>query len=128
LGLRDTAVADVKRILNDKSLGAGWDINIYDPLDGLPRAFVGFSNDVSFIVDPDTNDYVSAGEASVAVSLTDIHASTLSGIPDAVAETDQAPWIVEFADPEGTLHQWKVGKSSPDLTVNCLVLELEVYG
>lgn len=128
MGLRDTAVADVKRILNDKSLGAGWDINIYDPTDGLPRAFVGFSNDVSFIVDPDTNDYVSAGEASVAVSLTDIHASTLSGIPDAVAETDQAPWIVEFNDPEGVAHKWKVGKSSPDLTVNCLVLELEVYG
>lgn len=128
MGLRAQAAADVKKILNDDTNGAGVDINLYDPAaPTVAVAFVGWSNDIALLMDPDTDDFVSGRRASVALSITDIEAANLSGFPDAVAETAGRPWVVDFQDFEGATHTFKVAKSYPDRGVNLLVLDLEVY-
>lgn len=129
MGLREQAAADVKKILNDDTNGAGWVISIYDPTaPTVAVSFVGWSNDIALLIDPDTDDFVSGRRASVAISLTDIEAANLSGIPDAVPDTVGRPWVVAFDDLDGNTHTFKVARSHPDRGVNCLVLDLEVYG
>ena len=128
MGLRAQAAADAKKILNDDTNGAGWSINIYDPsAPTVAVAFVGFSNDISFTLDPDTDDYVAGRRVSVAISLTDVEASSLSDTPKAIADTTGRPWVVEFDDLNGNTHTYKVAASEPDRGVNLLVLELEAY-
>lgn len=128
MGLREQAAADVKAILNDSDNGAGWPISLYDPTaPAVAVPFVGFSNDIALLIDPDTDDYISGRRVSVALSLTDIEAASLSGIPDGVPDTTARPWVVAFDDLGGTNHRFKVAKSYPDRGVNLLVLDLEAY-
>jgi len=123
MGLREQAASDAKNILNDTVGGAGWTFYIYDPTaPTVPVPFIGFTNDIAFLLDPDTDDYVGSRQISVAVSLTDIEAANLSALPDAVADESQKPWVVEF-----DYNKFKVAKSSPDRTLQVLVLDLEVY-
>lgn len=123
MGLRDQAKADAKAILNDSVGGAGSLLSIYDPVSpAVPISFVGFANDISLTIDPETNEYVSGRRVTVALSLTDVDEAELSGMPDAVADTTGRPWVVEFDDAT-----WKVARSMPDRTVNILLLELEAY-
>jgi len=128
MGLRAQAASDAKKILNDDTNGAGVAINLYDPTaPTVAVAFVGWSNDIALLIDPDTDDYISGRRATVALSLTDILAAGLSGVPDHVPDTTGRPWVVAFDDLNGTTHTFKVAKSHPDRGVNLLVLDLEVY-
>lgn len=128
MGLRAQAAADAKKILNDATSGAGWRISIYDPsAPTVAVPFVGFTNDISFVLDPDTDDFVTGRRASIAVSLTDIEAASLSGIPDAVPDTAGRPWVVEFVGLDAETYKFKVAQSMPDRTLNVLVLDLEAY-
>jgi hypothetical protein len=128
MGLRAQAASDAKKILNDATSGAGWTILIYDPAaPSVAVSFVGFSNDIAFTLDPDTDDFVSARRASIAISLTDVEASSLTGLPEAIPDTAGRPWVVKFDDLNGTTYTWKVAQSLPDRAVNLLVLDLEAY-
>ena len=123
MGLRAQAAADAKAILNDAVGGAGWNLSLFDPASpAVAVPFVGFVNDISLTIDPDTNEYVSGRRVTVALSLIDVEAAGLSGMPDAVADTTGRPWVVEFDDAT-----WKVARSMPDRTVDILLLELEAY-
>ena len=128
MGLRAQAAADAKLILNDAVGGAGWNLSLFDPVAPTVAVyFVGFTNDIALTVDPDTNEYISARRVTVALSLTDVEAAGLSGIPDAVPDTAGRPWVVEFDGLDGNTYRFKVARSMPDRGINILLLELEAY-
>ena len=132
MGLRAQAAADAKAILNDATSGAGWTVDLYDPAaPTVAVSFVGFTGDIAFTLDPDTDDFVSARRATCALSLTDVEAAitagTLTEIPRHIPDTAGRPWIVEFDGLDGVTYTFKVAQSMPDRTVNLLVLDLEVY-
>jgi len=128
MGIRTQAAADAKAILNDKENGLGWDIILFDPAaPTVEIPFVGFSNDIALLIDPDTDEFISGRLASVAISLTDVYAADLSEIPRAIADTSARPWVVQVIDLSGDTHRFKVAKSMPDRGINLLVLYLEQY-
>ena len=49
-------------------------------------------------------------------------------IPVNIPEHDKFPWVVEFADINGSAHKFKVRRSVPDRALGLVVLHLEAYG
>ena len=125
MGIRVTAKADVKAILNDGVHGFGWPITITDP-DGTEIDLTGFSNDVAEVIDPDTGVAVSGRIASVALVISDITDAGLD-LPEDISDATKKPWLVEFDDINGNSFTFKVQQSNPDRALGIITCVLEFY-
>lgn len=121
MGLRATAAADAKAILEDSSTGFGWPLLVISPA-GVETAVTGFSSDIGQTIDPDTGQAVAGRRASVAV-----HVTALAAVPDVTADADVKPWRVQFANASGAVTLWKIVEVLPDQAVGVLVCLLEAY-
>lgn len=126
MGLRETAESDLAFILEDKISGFGFDITVTNPA-GTVVNFIGFSNDISQIVDPDTGMIISGRAASVAIRMTSLNTAFSNVLPVGVSDASIKPWIVEFLDIGGASHKFKVIKSNPDRALGVVTLVLDVY-
>lgn len=125
MGLRDTAAADNRIILNDSAFGFGYPITVTDPTE-TDTAFTGFSNDISQVIDPDTGVAVSGRLATVAINIQDILDAGLT-LPESIADSSSKPWIITFNDINGVSQAFKVAQSNPDRAIGMLVCTLEFY-
>ena len=125
MGLRDLAQSDLGKILRDETSGFGWPITITDP-DGVTANLIGFSDDISQIIDPDTGQSVSGRMASVALPM-DSFSPEGMGLPQGIADSASKPWIIEFLDILGKSHKFKVAESNPDRALGVVICRLEVY-
>jgi len=125
VGLRSIAESDLTAILQDGTTGFGWEITVIDPA-GTPAILTGFGNDISQLIDPDTGVAVSGRQASIALPISALTAAGL-GLPRAVADGAESPWIVEFNDVGGTPHVFKVSESNPDRALGIVTCVLEAY-
>lgn len=126
MSLRQQAAADLATIVEDDDGGFGWAITVTPPV-GLPADLVGLSTDISEVIDPETGQAVSGRTASVALRIASLTAAGLA-IPVNIPEHDKFPWVVEFADINGSAHKFKVRRSVPDRALGLVVLHLEAYG
>jgi hypothetical protein len=126
-GIRALAEQDLGKILEDKVTGFGWDIKLTTP-DGTVANLIGFSNDISQVVDPDTGLLVSARQASIAIRTALILAALpCDGLPVGISDGAAKPWLVSFADINGYPHTFKVVKSNPDRAIGLVTCILEAY-
>jgi hypothetical protein len=124
MGLREQAALDSQSILGDLS-GFGWPFQLISPL-GTVAELVGFCTDVGTTIDPETGIAVAGRKASVAVSLASLTDSGI-GLPVAVADSGQKPWVVTFPDVQGVFIDWKIIEVLPDRAAGVVVLLLELY-
>lgn len=125
MSLRAQAEADLTAFLNDDA-EFGFAITVTDPTETV-AGFSGFSSDVALTIDPDTGEAVSGRRASVTLSLSDIAASALTGIPEGISDEQSKPWLVQFEDINGNPFTFKVFESNPDRAIGAVVCLLEVY-
>jgi len=125
MGLRETAENDLAHILEDKDAGFGWDIVVQNPA-GETLPMVGFSDDISQIIDPDTGTAVSGRLASVVLRISSLLLGGFT-IPEAIADTAQKPWVISFDDINGVNYDFKVQSSDPDRALGIVVCILETY-
>ena len=122
MNLRSAAEKDLGFIMEDDVRGGGWTIRVTNP-DGVSQDMVGFSNDMSQAIDPDTGQLVTGRAASVA-----LRSSSLTiGLPIGIANSSSKPWSVEFDDINGNSHTFKVLASNPDRGLGIISLILELY-
>lgn len=126
MGLRTTAENDLAFILENKACGFGFDITVTNPSLTVAQ-FVGFSNDISQVIDPDTGQVVSGRSASVALRMTSLNTAFSNVLPVGIADASSKPWIVEFLDIAGFAHKFKVIKSNPDRALGIVTLLLDRY-
>lgn len=126
MGLREQAEADLGMILEDKSFGWGWALTITSP-EGKTEPFVGFSQDISLAVDPDTGMLVSGRTATVVVRISTLRAKGFAENPKGVPESNKRPWVVGLRDINGVPCLFKVIRSLPDRMIGTLPLVLETY-
>ncbi len=124
-GLRDTAKADARSILNDDVYGFGWPITVIGP-DGTEANLTGFSNDVAEVIDPDTGVAVSGRVISAALVISDLTDAGL-GLPVDIADASKKPWLIKFDDINGNAFTFKVKQSNPDRTLGIITCVLEFY-
>lgn len=125
MGLRETARADLRAILEDTEGGFGWPITITNP-DGVTADLTGFSTDIGMTIDMDTGLPVSGRSASVALPIAALTEAAL-GLPRGIADSSRAPWLVTFLDIEGASHTFKVFQAMPDLAIGIVTCVLEAY-
>lgn len=123
MGLRELAASDLVAILEDDEFGFAVDITLTDP-DGDTQELKGFSNDITQIIDPETNQIITGRLATATLPLSSI---TLSGVPEGIADASKKPWLVAFDDILGESYLFKVAKASPDRTLGVIFLVLELY-
>ncbi len=126
MGLREQIENDLEFIIEDKDSGFGWDINITDP-SGTSKDLVGFSNDISQVIDPDTGEAVSGRSASVALRISTLITLGFLDLPEGIADASKKPWVVKFDDIQGSSYTFKVMKSNPDRGIGTVTLILESY-
>jgi hypothetical protein len=127
MGLRELAESDLGGILEDGSTGFGWPVTITDPLGNSGVGpFLGFTDDISQIIDPDTGQAVSGRLASVVLRISSLKAAGLS-IPEGISDENSKPWIVGFDDINGVPYTFKVSSSNPDRALGVVSLILELY-
>jgi hypothetical protein len=127
MSLRELAEQDLSSILEDKVTGFGWDITLRTP-DDTTAQLVGFSNDISQVIDPDTGLLVSGRHATIALRTALIRdALKGDGLPVGIADGAVKPWLVEFKDINGYNHTFKVVKSNPDRALGIVTCILEAY-
>lgn len=126
MGLRTIAESDLSFILEDKLTGFGFDITVTDPSLTVAQ-FVGFSNDISQVIDPDTGQIVSSRSASVALRMSSLNTAFSNVLPVGIADASSKPWVVEFLDIGGASHKFKVIKSNPDRGLGIVTLLLDGY-
>jgi len=125
MGLRDTAAADNRIILNDSTFGFGYSITITDPT-GTNTPFTGFSNDIGQLIDPETGIAVSGRLATAAIHIQDILDAGLT-LPESIADKSSKPWLITFNDINGVAQVFKVSQSNPDRALGMLICILEFY-
>jgi len=125
MSLRATAETDLGRILEDSTRGFGYSITVTDPAT-ISVALIGFSNDISQIIDPDTGEAVSGRLASVAIRIALLTAAGL-GLPVGIADSANKPWLIAFDDINGNAFTFKVSKSNPDRALGVVTCLLELY-
>lgn len=125
MGLREQAEADLGGILEDKNRGFGWAITVTDP-DGNYADLVGFSDDISQLIDPETGQVVSGRLASVVLRISSLTADGL-GLPVGISDASLKPWVVVFDDIGGTSHTFKVQQSNPDRALGVVSCILETH-
>lgn len=125
MGLRETAERDLGLILEDRDTGFGWDITLTSPEEVI-HEFVGFSDDIAQVIDPDTGVAVSGRMASIALRISTIYEKGFT-LPVGVADSGSRPWVVSFNDINGNSHLFKISKSNPDRAAGLLTCILELY-
>ena len=125
MGLREQAETDLATILEDDVYGFGYPITVTDP-SGNTGDLIGFSNDISQIIDPDTGQAVSGRLASAVLRISSLIQKGL-GLPVGIADSSLKPWIVDFNDINGNAFKFKVAKSNPDRALGIVSCLLEVY-
>jgi len=126
-GLRATAETDLGHILEDDTTGGGWPITLVAP-SGVSAALVGFSSDISQLIDPLTGQAVSGRLATMALRVSTINDGLPGlGLPHGVTDADVKPWVVRFNDINGAEYTFKIVKSMPDRALGLLSCVLEVY-
>lgn len=126
MSLRDLAERDLGRILEDSATGFGWPITLTDPAGLTDPGLVGFSDDISQTIDPDTGELVSGRLASVALRISSLIAAGFT-VPRGVPDQASKPWVVTFNDINGTAHTFKVRQANPDRALGMVVCILEGY-
>jgi len=124
MGLREQAVLDAQAFLEDEN-GFGWPIAVTNP-DGVDAEMIGFSNDIATAIDPETGMAISGRTASVALSLRSLDDNAL-GIPRGIADSEKAPWVIQFDDILGNAHTFKVKEANPDRALGIVTCTLEAY-
>lgn len=125
MNIRDLAKNHADYILKDQVNGFGQSITFIDPF-GISHDFVGFSNDIAQVIDPDTGQAVSGRSATITVSVQDFIDKGLS-LPVGIADSRKKPWVVLFRDINGNNHKFKVAQSNPDRTIGVVSCILEIY-
>lgn len=125
MGLRQIAESDLGGILEDSLTGFGFSVTVTDPL-AATATLTGFSDDISQLIDADTGQAVSGRLASVALRISSLITAGL-GLPQAIADSNLKPWIVEFNDINGVAYTFKVSQSNPDRALGIIVCTLELY-
>lgn len=125
MSLRALAESDLAHVLEDSAFGFGYSIAITDP-DGKTAELVGFSNDISQLIDPDTGQAVSGRLASAVVRVASLTIAGLA-LPSGIADATSKPWQVAFDDINGKSYTFKVAKSNPDRAIGVVSLLLETY-
>jgi len=125
MGLRETAESDLGSILEDSSTGFGVPIIVTDP-NGTIGNLIGFSDDISQVIDPDTGVAVSGRFATVALRISSL---TLAGLdlPIGIADASSKPWQIQFDDINGNTFLFKVSESNPDRALGIVTCQLELY-
>jgi len=126
VGLRELAEQDLGAILEDSAYGFGWSITLTDPAGLTDSNLIGFSDDISQVIDPDTGQLVSGRLASVALRISSLLTAGFT-LPRGVADQSSKPWVVTFNDINGTSHTFKVRQADPDRALGLIVCILEGY-
>lgn len=126
MSLRTRAERDLGAIMENSDRGFGWPITLTDPAGLTDNTLVGFSNDISQIIDPDTGQLVSGRLATVALRISSLIAAGFS-MPRGVADGASKPWIVQFNDINGVAYTFKVRQADPDRAIGLVVCILEAY-
>jgi hypothetical protein len=121
MGLRATAAADAKAILEDSSSGFGWSLLVTSPA-GTEWELIGFATDIGQTIDPDTGQAVAGRRASVAV-----HMASLPVVPELQSMAAAKPWRVSFENEAGAAQVWKIIEVLPDHAMGVMVFLLEAY-
>ncbi len=125
MGLRTAIEQDLAYILEGDTTGFQWPIAITNPA-GTVENFLGFSNDIAQVIDPDTGQMVSGRVASIAVRISALYAAGFT-LPRGISDAKQKPWVVKFDDINGKAHTFKVESSDPDRGLGLLTCMLEAY-
>lgn len=126
MNLRDTAEADLAGILEDSVTGFGYPISVTSP-DRVTASLTGFSNDISFSIDPDTGLAVSSRTASVALRISSLIAAGFVTLPEAIQDSTLKPWLIQFNDVNGNPFTFKVQRGNPDRGLGIITCTLEIY-
>jgi len=124
MGLREEAAADFHAITTDAD-DFGWPITVTDPA-GASQPLVGFANDISQAIDPETGQIVSGRFATIALSIRALTAAGL-GLPVGISDSKTTPWTVQFTDPSLNAFLFKVSKTDPDRSIESVVCFLELF-
>jgi hypothetical protein len=125
MSLRQLAEQDLGAIVEDDTTGFGWPINLTSP-SGLSRDLIGFSDDISQVIDPDTGQLVSGRLATVAFRIFSLYAAGFT-LPRVIPGDTEKPWVVTFFDIHGYSHTFKVRQADPDRAIGLVVCILETY-
>ena len=126
MNLRDVAEADNKAILNDSLTGFGYPIIVTSP-DEVTKPLTGFSNDISFSIDPDIGVAVSSRVASVALNISSLIGAGYTTLPEGIQDKLKKPWLVQFNDINGNAFTFKVQEGHPDRGLGIITCTLEIY-
>jgi hypothetical protein len=126
MGLRQIAETDLGKILEDNTHGFGWSITMTNPAGTIVSGLIGYSNDISQIIDPDTGQAVSGRSASISIRIGLLTSNGL-GLPVGISDATIKPWLVSFDDINGNTFTFKVLKSDPDRALGLVVCLLELY-
>ena len=124
MGLRSIASEDMKTILSDVD-GFSWAIKVISP-DSVELETLGFSNDISQSIDPDTGMLVSGRVASIALPISDFDNAGLK-LPRNISNETSLPWVVKFDDINGNQGTFKVIQSNPDRGLGLITCMLGDY-
>lgn len=125
MGLRAIAEADLNIILEDDVFGFGFAITVTDPA-GTIGSLIGFSNDISQFIDPDTGQAVKGRIATVALRISSLTAEGL-GLPVGIADVTSKPWVIMLEDINGNSYTFKVIEGNPDRGLGIIICVLELY-
>lgn len=125
MSLRTLAETDLGGILEDAVTGFGWDIQLTSP-EGLTVPMVGFSQDISQVIDAQTGQLVNGALASIALRISSLITAGLA-VPRGVADKNSKPWVVRFNDLLLNPYVFKVRQSNPDRMLGLVTCILEVY-
>jgi len=126
MGLRATAYADARAILNDSAAGFGWPVKVTDPA-GNTADLTGYAGDVAQTIDPDTGQAVTGRRAPLTLHLDDLEAAGL-GIPRSVADESGDPWRIEYNDITlNHLVKYDILEAWPDRTLGVVTCWLGIY-
>ena len=126
MNLRELAEADLAKTLEDGAIGFGYPIILTSP-DKVSKTLTGYSNDISFSIDPDTGLAVSSRVASVALRISSLIAAGFVTLPEAIQNDTLKPWIVQFNDLSNNPFIFKVQEGHPDRGLGIITCTLEIY-
>ena len=126
MSLREQAEADLGIILEDDINGFGWPITITNPA-GVSESLVGFSSDITQLIDPETGAAVSGRLASVALRIKSLVLAGFTELPRNIPDATSKPWLIQFDDINGNAFTFKVSDSNPDRAMGLIVCVLEAY-
>ncbi len=121
MSLRQLAESDLAFTLEDPN-GFGWPVTLTDPL-GVSANLTGQAHDISQIIDPDTGTAISGRSTAFVLRSSSITAGGLTQ-PVGVADSDSAPWLVEFESINGAPYKFKVEYADPDYVLGTITLIL----